>query len=115
VGQAFPAFANADHLAAHFFRAIDDGFDHGIQARHVAAACQDSDIVFRRHYDLLVANYFVLARTFSMNGRAGDLVFWHKRGGTKRLEKRFCEYDENCLQTGELPLGYASLRCIDVG
>ena len=49
VGEAFPAFANADHLAAHFGRAIDDGLDHGIQAGHVAAACQNADIIFRSH------------------------------------------------------------------
>ena len=45
-----------------------------------------------------------------MNGRAGDPVFWHKPGVTTWVEKRFREYEENCLQTGELPLGYASLR-----
>ena len=28
VGQSFPPLANADDLAAHFFRAIDDGLDH---------------------------------------------------------------------------------------
>ena len=45
-----------------------------------------------------------------MNRRAGDLVFWHKLGVTTWLEKSFCEDEENYLQTGELPLGYASLR-----
>jgi hypothetical protein len=49
VGQAFPAFANADYLAAHFLGAIDDRLDYRIQTGHVAAACEDTDIIFRSH------------------------------------------------------------------
>jgi hypothetical protein len=38
VGETFPAFADADDGAAELAGAIDDGFDDGIKAGHVAAA-----------------------------------------------------------------------------
>ena len=54
VRQPLPSLANADDLTAHFIRAIDDRLDHRVQSRHVAAARQDSNIVFRSHVMLLL-------------------------------------------------------------
>src|SRR5580704_10398061 len=49
VGETFPPFANARDGVTHFGGAIDDGFDYGIKARDVPAACQDADILAFRH------------------------------------------------------------------
>ena len=43
VRQAFPAAADADHLAADLAAAIDHRFDDGIQTRDVAAARENAD------------------------------------------------------------------------
>jgi hypothetical protein len=49
VGETFPSFANADYGAAEFRRAVDHGFDYGIEAGHVAPAGQDGDLIFCGH------------------------------------------------------------------
>ena len=54
VGETLPPFADADHLAAHFRRAVHDRLDDGIQTGNVAAACQDANVIFRSHELLLL-------------------------------------------------------------
>ena len=43
VEQAAPAATNAEHFVAFIDRAVDDGFDAGIQARDIAASSQDAN------------------------------------------------------------------------
>jgi hypothetical protein len=43
VEQAAPTPANAEHLVAFIDRAVNDGFDTGIQARDITASSQDAN------------------------------------------------------------------------
>jgi len=53
-GQALPAAADADDLGSHLDRPMDDGLDHGIQARDIAAPGQDADAAGCGHLEFLL-------------------------------------------------------------
>src|SRR5882762_10529187 len=51
VGEAFPAFADADDGATELAGAVDYGLDDWVQAGNVAAAGEDGDFIFCGHWD----------------------------------------------------------------
>src|ERR1035437_6016934 len=49
VRQTFPPLANANHVPAHFARAVHHGLNDWIQAWDVTSTCQDADLPFHGH------------------------------------------------------------------
>ena len=73
MGQAFPAAANANHLAADLASTVYHRLDHGVQSRHVAAARENANALYSHECSLSTGS--------CANGKTHYIVM---RGGKER-------------------------------